>query len=90
MGMGEPLEPGTYYAGVIDQAGTNAMTYTLSSRGIGPGFSVPVTDLDFNGGTITTNMPGREAAYYRVQVPTNATGVRVPGHLGCRRALRGG
>jgi hypothetical protein len=34
MGMGQPLEPGTYYIGVINSTGTNTMSYTLS-RGIG-------------------------------------------------------
>src|SRR6266700_6020158 len=71
MGLGQPLEPGTYYAGIIDQAGSNSMTYTLSSRGMGQGLAIPVIDLDYNGGSDTATLPARETAYYRVQVPTN-------------------
>ena len=78
MGMGQPLEPGTYYAGVINSQGTSPMSYTLFSRGIGNGFAIPITDLDFAGGT--TNLSGllpREAAYYRVVVPTNTPSWKV-------------
>jgi len=48
------------------------MNYTLISRGIGTNLSLPVTDLDFSGGSVTiSNLSPREAAYFRVQVPTN-------------------
>jgi hypothetical protein len=76
MGMGNPLEPGTYYVGVLNGSDlpdyTNAMSYTLLSRGIGPGMRIPVVDMPFAGGTAVTNgiLP-REAAYYRVVVPSN-------------------
>jgi hypothetical protein len=72
MGMGRPLEPGTYYVGVINNSGTNAMAYTLFSRGIGTNMTIPVIPLDFNGGSFTTNsQPVREAAYYCINVPSN-------------------
>jgi large repetitive protein len=72
MGMGQPLEPGTYYIGVINSGGTNAMSYTLLSRGIGNSLSLPVIDLPFNGGSVTnSNLSAREAAYYRVTIPSN-------------------
>lgn len=75
MGMGQPLEPGTYYLGVINSAGATEMNYTLLSRGIGDGMSLPVTDLNFSGGSATvSNLAPREAAYFRVQVPTNTPG----------------
>jgi len=78
MGMGQPLEPGTYYVGVINSAGTNAMSYSLCSRGIGAGFSLSVTDLAFSGGSATNaGLLPRETAYYRVVVPTNVPGWRV-------------
>lgn len=75
MGMGQPLEPGTYWIGVFGTSGTNALQYTLVSRGIGPGQSIPVTDLNYSAGTVTvSNLPPREAAYFRVVVPTNSPG----------------
>jgi large repetitive protein len=72
MGMGQPLEPGTYYVGVFTGSGTNAMNYTLLSRGIGNGMTLPVIDLPFNGASVTNNnLPAREAVYYRVSIPSN-------------------
>ncbi|MDW8382549.1 MAG: LamG-like jellyroll fold domain-containing protein [Verrucomicrobiota bacterium] len=82
MGMGNPLQPGTYYVGVINGSssgyGANEMRYTLVSRGIGPGFSIPVTPLAFtNGVALITNLPPREAAYFSVAVPSNVPSWRV-------------
>lgn len=76
MGMGNPLEPGNYNIGVLNSQtsgyGTNEMRYTLASRGIGTGYSIPVTPLPFtNGLALITNLPPREAAYFSVVVPTN-------------------
>ncbi|MBI5384190.1 MAG: LamG domain-containing protein [Verrucomicrobia bacterium] len=71
--MGNPLEPGTYYIGVKD-ASPNATpcSYTLVSRGIGTGLSIPVGEISFAGGTVSTPaLPASEAAYYRVVVPSN-------------------
>jgi hypothetical protein len=70
MGIGRPLEPGTYYVGVINETAT-PMTYTVQSRGIGSGLILPVTSLAFNGGSATNTLPAREAAYYSVQIPPN-------------------
>ena len=51
------------------------MNYTLISRGIVPNLSIPVVDLNFTGGSATvSNLPPRDAAYFRVQVPTNTPG----------------
>jgi len=71
MGMGNPLQPGTYYAGVISSTGVNPFNYTLVSRGIGTNLSIPVVSLPFTNGVVTTNLLGREAAYYSIVVPTN-------------------
>jgi hypothetical protein len=69
MGMGRPLEPGTYYVGVY---ANSVSSYTLLSRGIGAGMSIPVNSLTFAGGaTLTLNVAPREAAYFRVTVPQN-------------------
>ncbi|MCX6925715.1 MAG: hypothetical protein NT154_21260, partial [Verrucomicrobia bacterium] len=74
--MGNPLEPGEYVVGVTSgSAGTttNAMSYTLVSRGIGANYSIPITPLAFYGGQgVSTSTPPREAVYYRVDVPTNS------------------
>ena len=71
MGMGNPLQPGTYYVGVYDPSGY-ADTYTLESRGIGPtNYSIPVTPLNWSNGIVTNTLAPREAAYYSVVIPTN-------------------
>jgi large repetitive protein len=71
MGMGNPLQPGTYYAGVISTAGTSPINYTLTSRGIGTNMTIPIVSLPFTNGIVTTNLPGRELAYYSIVVPSN-------------------
>jgi hypothetical protein len=77
MGMSQPLEAGTYYVGVIDVGGSNAMSYTVSSRGIGAGFTIPINDVEYNGGIATATLNPREAAYYRVQIATNTPSWKV-------------
>jgi len=75
MGLGQPLEPGTYWIGVFGTGGTNALQYTVQSRGIGNGQTIPIVDLNYSGGSATvTNLTAREAAYFRVQVPENSPG----------------
>ncbi|MDB6111575.1 MAG: hypothetical protein JWR69_3325 [Pedosphaera sp.] len=80
-GIGNPLEPGTYYVGVINSTGPgylNPMSYQLVSRGIGTNVAIPVVDLPWTNGVVSTNgIPAREAAYYRVQVPSNAPSWKV-------------
>jgi hypothetical protein len=78
MGMGQPLEPGTYFAGVQNTTTSNSLSYTIISRGIGNGLAIPITELAFSGGT-TTNLalPPREAAYYRVEVPAGVRGWKI-------------
>ena len=71
MGMGNALQPGTYYVGVMSSAGTTPFSYTLVSRGIGTNFSIPVINLPFTNGVAATNLVGREVAYYSIVVPTN-------------------
>ena len=72
MGRGRPLEPGTYYVGVINAVNSEPMSYELVSRGIGEGLSIAVADLAFAGGTATgTTLPPREAAYFRTVIPSN-------------------
>ncbi len=75
MGMGHPLEADTYYVGVY---ASNLCTYTIKSRGIGDGYSIPVTTLAFDHETVVAdNLPAREAAYFRVNVPANAKSWKV-------------
>jgi hypothetical protein len=77
MGMGQPLEPGTYWVGVYVTGTTNAQ-YTLRSRGIGDGMSLPVVDLNYAGGSATvSNLAPREVKYYRVQVPEDSPGWKI-------------
>ncbi len=77
MGIGRPLEPGTYYIGVINSAGSNNMSYTLLSRWIGPGRAIPVQDLSWDSGRVTNTVAPREAAYYRVVIPPNSPSWKV-------------
>ena len=72
MGMGNPLQAGTYYVGVISTTGANPISYTLLSRGIGTNFTIPIVNLPFTNGVVTNlALNGREAAYYSIVVPTN-------------------
>jgi hypothetical protein len=84
MGVGNPLQAGTYYIGVYDYSSTSS--YTLVSRGIGftnsytnsfTNYSIPVYNLGFVDSTNGTNLPPREAAYYQVVVPTNTPSWRM-------------
>jgi hypothetical protein len=78
MGMGQPLEPGTYFAGVQNTTTSNSLSYTIISRGIGSGFVIPVTELAFSGAAVTNlALPPREAAYYRVEVPAGVRGWKI-------------
>lgn len=76
MGMGRPLDSGVYYVGVLS---TNAApaSYTLVSRFIGNGHAIPVEDLDFFGGAAAGTLGPREAAYYRVLIPSNSPSWKV-------------
>jgi hypothetical protein len=72
VGMGNPLQPGVYYVGVLNSSGVSNVSYTLSSRGIGAGQTIPVGSLAFSNGSVSkAGLPGREAAYYSIIVPSN-------------------
>jgi hypothetical protein len=62
MGMGNPLQPGTYYIGVYDQNGGGPDSYTLLSRGIGTNYSIPVVSLNWTNGAATNTLAPRETA----------------------------
>jgi hypothetical protein len=72
MGMGHPLEPGTYYVGVYNNS-TATTSCTIDSRGIGQGKTYPITAINYDGGTTTiTDLDPREARYFKVTVPPNS------------------
>ncbi len=78
LGLGNPLEPGTYFVGVFNESTTEATSYRLVSRGMGDGRSLPIVDFPFAGGSVTnTGLLPREAAYYRVVVPPGTAGWKV-------------
>lgn len=77
VGVGRPLQPGKYYIGVVNQAGTNDMSYQILSRWIGPGHAIPVIPLAWNGGKATNSVAPREAKYYQVVIPTNTPSWKV-------------
>jgi large repetitive protein len=72
LSMGRPLEPGTYIVGV-QNSGSTPVSYTVESRGIGAGQTIPVNTMPQAAGSSVTisNLTPREAAYYRVTVPPN-------------------
>ena len=71
LGMGHPLEPGTYYVGVFNGSTTgDAAAYTLESRGIGTGREIVPTDVPFTGGSgPVPNLGIRDLAVFKVTVP---------------------
>lgn len=87
VGMGNPLEPGIYYVGITNTSRTNPASYTIVSRGIGTGFSVPVNELSFSGGIAGQSLAAREAAWYRVQVPAGVPAWKVALWLGAGDGL---
>jgi len=64
---------------INNNTGTNLISYTLASRGIGTGFSIPVTPLAFSNGVIsnTSGLNPRQADYYSVVVPANTPSWKV-------------
>jgi hypothetical protein len=77
VGMGNPLQTGTYYVGITNLDSAHPASYSVQSRGIGSGFGVTVTDLPFAGGVAAEVLPAREAAWYRLVVPNNAPSWKV-------------
>ena len=78
VGMGRPLEPGTYYVGVTDAGGGDPMSYVIRSRGIGVGMTLPVTPLAFAGGSANiTALPAREPTFFKVSIPANVRSWKV-------------
>ncbi|MBC8097544.1 MAG: PPC domain-containing protein, partial [Akkermansiaceae bacterium] len=77
MGVGRPLEAGTYYIGVLNSTGTNNISYRVLSRWIGDGRAISITNLNWAGGSVTNTVGLREAVYHRVVVPTNTPSWKV-------------
>ncbi len=79
-GANRPLVAGTYYVGILAGAAqpsageVKTVSYTLQSRGIGPtGFSIPITPLALDGGSIDTNpLAPREFSFFSVTIPPGA------------------
>ncbi|MGZ8898970.1 MAG: hypothetical protein ACXW3Z_02655, partial [Limisphaerales bacterium] len=82
-GMGRPLEPGTYFVGVYNNSATIPAEYSILSRGIGPDLAIPLIDIPFVG-SYSATLPARDAAYFRVVVPSNSPSwkVKVTGDSG--------
>ncbi len=77
VGSGRPLVPGlSYYVGVFNTA-TIPASYEVVNRFIGPGHSIAVTDLAFNGGSATSVVCPRQARYYKVNIPANTPSWKV-------------
>ena len=88
MAMGAPLEPGSYYVGVLND-GAAACSYILESRGIGSGQSIAIDALGFAGGNTSTitNLSPRQAAYRKVAIPAQTRSWEIitdpnPGEVG--------
>ena len=79
VGMGNPLQPGTYYVGVYDPSYTDS--YTLVSRGIGlTNYSIAVKPLNLTGSVTNLALPTGQADYYSVVVTSNTPDWKL--HLG--------
>ncbi|MGC3957327.1 MAG: hypothetical protein QM813_05020 [Verrucomicrobiota bacterium] len=78
-GLGNPVQPGVYYVGVINSSGNvTPMSYTLVSRFIGTNQAIPVGSLAFTNGSVANpNLPWRNVDYYAVTVPTNVPSWRL-------------
>jgi hypothetical protein len=86
MGMGDPLQGGTYYIGVQDP--NNMSSYTLQSRGIGlTNYSISVQPLNFTGSATNLALPVGQADYYQVVVPNNAPDWKLHLSLGAGDAV---
>jgi large repetitive protein len=78
-GVERPLQAGTYYVGVLAgsavPAGGPVKTagYTLRSRGIGAGFAIGVTPLDYtNGAAVIEDLAPRGFRFFSFTIPTGA------------------
>lgn len=79
-GTNRPLVAGTYYVGILagapqPSAGeVKTTSYTLQSRGIGTtGFSIPITPLALNGGSVgTAPLAPRDFRFFSVTIPPGA------------------
>ena len=64
--MGQPLEPGRYILGV--QAIKGDVAYKVRTRGIGPGYAIPITDLAPGASITIEDLKAREASFFRIQI----------------------
>ncbi|MFM2198675.1 MAG: hypothetical protein RLZZ505_2107 [Verrucomicrobiota bacterium] len=78
-GAGRPLQSGTYYVGVLagiaqPPAGVpKTVSYKLRSRGIGNGYSIPVTAINpATGSAAVSALAPRDFRFYSVNVPQTA------------------
>jgi hypothetical protein len=76
IGLGRPLEPGTYLVGVRNASTTGAASWRIRSRGVGVGttadgapWAITVRDLQLGGSEQIVDLPARETVWYRVEVP---------------------
>lgn len=72
MGMGAPLEPGSYYVGFYNNSSTVTGNYSFTSSAIGTNMAYETPAIAFNGGSAPiTNLSPRGVAYFKVNIPTN-------------------
>ncbi|RKX41822.1 MAG: hypothetical protein DRP64_10840, partial [Verrucomicrobia bacterium] len=78
MGMGAPLEPGSYYIAFYNNSSTLTGSYSFASSAIGTGMAYEPQPIDFNGGSNTmANLPARAIEYFTVDVPSNTPSWRI-------------
>ena len=80
VGMGQPLEPGTYYVGFRNNSSSNTADFTWSSRLIGlegSGMAYEVAELGFDNQSVTGTLEPRAVDYYYVDIPAGASSWRV-------------
>ena len=68
--LGNPLEAGDYVLGVKNPSNSEALTFTVTSRLIGPGvqFGLPVTPLSSDSSVEISQLPARAVSYYSLEL----------------------
>ncbi len=70
MGMGAPLQPGSYFIAFYNNSSAVTSSYSFASSAVGSGMTYDPQPLAFNGGSaVISALPARAVQYYKVTVP---------------------
>ena len=74
LAMGNPLEPGDYYVGVLNRHMAQVGSLTVQSRAVGKGMGLHVADAAIDAMAGVSGLPSLESAYFRFEVPQGTKG----------------